>query len=103
MRILNHIEDLVSKQSPSQFARIVREGDKVFILQLGSNAHGSFLMLSELHKGKHKGSKVVPEGKMGSGWRGLGIHMRETIVPVRQAPSVSKKVSVRQSRWQGQW
>ena len=97
MRILNHIEDLVSKQSPGQFARIVREGDKVFILQLGSNAHGSFLMLFELHKGKHKGSKVVPEGKMGSGWRGLGIHMREMIVPVRQAPSVSKKVSVRQS------
>ena len=31
MRILNHIEDLVSKQSPGQFARIVREGDKSII------------------------------------------------------------------------
>ena len=63
MRILNHIEDLVSKQSPSQFARIVREGDKVFILQLGSNAHGSFLMLSELHKGKRKGPKLFQRGR----------------------------------------
>ena len=50
MRILTHIEDLVSKQSSSQFARTIREGDKVFILQLGSNAHGSFLMISKLHK-----------------------------------------------------
>ena len=60
----------------------MREGDKVFIMQLGSNAHVSFLMLFELFSGKRKGSIVIPEGKLGSGWRGFGIHMRKTIVPV---------------------
>ena len=35
-RILTHIEELISKQSPGQFARTVREGDKVFIMQLGN-------------------------------------------------------------------
>lgn len=30
MRILNHIEDLVSKQSPGRFARTVREGDSFY-------------------------------------------------------------------------
>ena len=53
-------------------------------MQLGSNAHVSFLMLFELFSGKRKGSIVIPEGKLGSGWRGFGIHMRKTIVPVWQ-------------------
>ena len=82
MRIFIHVEELISKQSPGQFARTVGEDDKVFIMQLGSNANGSFLMLFELFRGKRKGSIVIPKGKLGSGWRGFGIHMRKTIVPV---------------------
>ena len=41
-RFLFHLEELISKRSPGLFARTIREGDLVFILQLGSNAHGSF-------------------------------------------------------------
>ena len=51
----------------------------VFILQLGSNAHGSFLMISELLHSRRKGFIVVLEGKLGSGWRGFGFHLRKTI------------------------
>ena len=39
----------MSKQSPGQFVRTYRVGGKVFILHLGSNALGSFIMIS-----KHK-------------------------------------------------
>ena len=68
-------------------------------MQLGSNAHGSFLMLSELFRGKRKGFIVIPEGRLRSGWRGFGIHMRKMIVPVRQGilgnqKGVSKAVAV---------
>ena len=38
-RFLFHLEELNSKQSPGHFARTIREGDVVFILQLGSNAN----------------------------------------------------------------
>ena len=51
----------------------------VFILQLGSNAHGSFLMISELLHSRRKGFIVVLEGKLGSGWRGFGFHLRKAI------------------------
>ena len=53
--------------------------DAIFILQLGSNEHGSFLMISELLHGRQKGFIVVPEGKLGSGWRGFGFHLRKAI------------------------
>ena len=66
-RILFHIEELATKQQTGQFARTVREGDRTFILQLGSNAHGTFLLFSELVKGRWRGSIVIPEGKLGSG------------------------------------
>ena len=45
---LFHLEELISKQSPGHYARTIREGDIVFILQLGSNGHGMFLMVFEL-------------------------------------------------------
>lgn len=95
MRILILVEELISKQSPGQFASTVREGDKVFIMQLGSNAHDSFLILSELFRGKHKGFIVIPEGRLGSGWRGFG----KTVVPIQQGilgnqKRVSKAVTV---------
>ena len=48
---LFHLEELISKRSPGHYARTIREGDLVFILQLGSNAHGTFLMVSELLHG----------------------------------------------------
>ena len=56
-------------------------------------------MLSELHKGRHKGSIVVLEGKLGSGWRGFGVQMTKTIAPVQQGflsnqKGVSKTVMV---------
>ncbi|KAK7831726.1 hypothetical protein CFP56_027080 [Quercus suber] len=63
------------------FARTFRDGDKVFIVQLGSNAHGRFFMISELIHGRRKGFIVVPEGKLGSGWRGFGLHLRKAIAP----------------------
>ena len=64
---------------PENFARTFRDGNKVFILQLGFNAHGSFLMISELLHGRRKGLIIVLEGKLGSGWRGFGFHLRKAI------------------------
>lgn len=61
-RILFHIEELISKPNPGQFVRAVTEDNSVLILQLGSNAHGSFLLVSELDKGRWRGSIVIPEG-----------------------------------------
>ena len=66
-RLLTYLEDLMSH--------------KVFILQLGFNAHGSFLMIFELDHGRRKGLIIVPEGKLGSGWRGFGFHLRKAISP----------------------
>ena len=40
--LLFNVEELMSKQSPVQFVRTYREGERVFILQLGSNAHALF-------------------------------------------------------------
>ena len=84
-RILFHIEELISKQKLGQFARTVREGDRVLILQLVSNAHGTFLLFSELDNGHRRGSIVISEGKSGSGWRGFGMHLRKTILLIIQA------------------
>ena len=64
---------------PGNYARTFKDGDKIFILQLGSNAHGSFFMISELVHGKWKGFIVVPAGNLGSGWRGFGFHLRKAI------------------------
>ena len=66
-RLLAIVEDLMSNTTPGNFARTFRDGEIVFILQLGSNAHGSFLIISELIHGRQKGFLVVPEGKSGSG------------------------------------
>ena len=66
---------------PENFARTFRDGNKVFILQMGLNAHGSFLMISELLHGHRKGHIIVPEGKLGSGWRGFSFHLRKAIAP----------------------
>ena len=78
-RLLSYIEDLMSNSCPENFARTFRDGNKVFILQMGLNAHGSFLMISELLHGRRKGLIIVPEGKLGSGWRGFGFHLRKRI------------------------
>ena len=75
------VEDLMSNKTPGNFARTFRDDEKVFILQLGSNSHGSFLMISELIHGCRKGFLMVPEGKAGSGWRGFGFHLRKAIAP----------------------
>lgn len=80
-RLLTMVEDLMSNIPPGNFARTFRDGNKVFILQLGSNAHGSFLMISELVHGRQKGFIIVPKGKLVSGWRGFGFHLRKAIAP----------------------
>ena len=36
-------------------------------------------MISELLRGRRKGFIVVPEGKLGSGWRGFGFNLRKAI------------------------
>ena len=77
--LLTYIEDLMSNTHPENFARTFRDGNKVFILQLGLIAHGSFLMISELLHGRQKGLIIVPEGKLDSGWRGFGFHLRKAI------------------------
>ena len=80
-RLLTNVEELISNIPPRNFSRTFRDGSKVFILQLGSNAHGSFLMISKLLHGCRKGSIIVLEGKLGSGWRGFGFHLRKAIAP----------------------
>ena len=80
-RLLTNVEDLLSNIPHGNFARSFRDGSKVFIMQQGSNAHGSFLMISELVHGHQKGSIIVLEGKLGSGWRGFGFHLRKVIAP----------------------
>ena len=77
--LLAIFEDLMSNVSPGHFAQTFRDGDKVFILQLGSNAHGSFLMISELLHGCRKGFIVVLEGKLGSSWRCFGFNLWKAI------------------------
>ena len=74
-----NVEELASKQSPMQFSRTCREGNKIFIIQWGSNAHGNFLLISELIHGRYRGSIVIPEGNLGRGWGGFGLHLRETL------------------------
>lgn len=46
--LLAIVKDLMSNVSAENLARTFRVGDKVFILQLGSNAYGSFFMILEL-------------------------------------------------------
>ena len=75
------------------FARTFKDGDKVFIMQLGSNAYGNFFfMISELVHGCWKGFILVPEGKLGSGSRGFEFHLQKAIAPETLAvklPSLS--------------
>ncbi|KAK9991935.1 hypothetical protein SO802_026920 [Lithocarpus litseifolius] len=54
--------------------------------KLGSNTYDAFLLISELINGRRKGSIVVLEGKLGSGWRGFGLHLRKAIDPESLAP-----------------
>ena len=62
-RLFSIMENFIYSESLGHFARTVREGETVFILQSGSNAHGSFLMISKLLLGRRKGFLVVPEGR----------------------------------------
>ena len=41
-RLLFNVEELITGQSHGQFAKSFHEGDKCFILQLGSNTYSSF-------------------------------------------------------------
>ena len=50
-RLLFNMEELASKQSPVQFSRPFREGNKIVIIQLGSNVGGNFLLVSKLIHG----------------------------------------------------
>ena len=84
--LLSMMEDFISTESPGHFARTVKDGGTVFILQLSSNAHSSYLMISELLHGRWKGFIVVPEGKLGSGWRGFGFHLRKAAAPPETQP-----------------
>ena len=73
-RMLFNLEELASKQSLVQFSRTFREGNKIFIIQLGSIASGNFLLVFELIHGRRRGSIVILEGKLGKWWGGFGLH-----------------------------
>ena len=77
--LLAIVEDLMYNKTLGNFARTFRDDEKVFILQLGSNSHCSFLMISKLIHGRWKLFLVVPKGKSGIGWRGFGLHLRKAI------------------------
>ena len=79
--LLTIVEDVISSANPRSFARTFRDGDKVFIMQLGANAYGNFVMISKLVHRCWKGFIMVLEGKLGSGWRGFGFHLRKAIAP----------------------
>ena len=91
-RLLSLLEDFISSKPPGHFARTVRDGETVFILQLGFNAHGYFLMLLEFLRGRRKGFIVVPEGNLGCGWRGFGSHLRKALAPGTPAFNLSPKL-----------
>ena len=80
-QFLFHLEELNSNQSPSHYARTIREGDVVFILQLGSNTCGKFLMVSELLHGWRKGNIVIPKGRFGCGWHYFSLNLRKIVKP----------------------
>ena len=91
-RLLSLLEDFISTTPPGHFARTVRDGETVFILQLGYNAHGSFLMISEFLRSRRKGFIVVPEGNLGCGWRGFGFHLRKALAPGTPAINLPPKL-----------
>ena len=90
--ILSLLEDFISSKPPGHFARTVRDGETVFILQLGFNAHGYFLMLSKFLRGRRKGFIVVLEGNLGYGWSGFGSHLRKALAPGTPAFNLSPKL-----------
>ena len=100
--LLAIVEDLMSNTTPGNFAQTSRDGEKVFILQLGSNAHDSILMILELIHGRWKGFLVVPEGKSGSELRGFDLHLRKAIasgtLAIKQPPNSILKSIVEKSK-----
>ena len=91
-RLLSMLEDFISTEPPGHFVRTVRDGETVFILQLGYNAHGSFLMISKFLCGRRKGFIVVSEGNLGCGWRGFGFHLRKALAPGTPAINLPLKL-----------
>ena len=78
-RMLSIMEKFILSELHDHFARTVREGETVFIIQSGSNAHGYYLMISELLHGRRKGFLVILEGRMGHGWRGFMWHLKKVL------------------------
>ena len=78
-RMLSIMEKFILFELHDHFARTVREGETVFIIQSGTNAHGYYLMISELLHGWWKGFLVIPEGRMGHGWRGFMWHLKKVL------------------------
>ena len=79
-RMLSIMENFILSELHDHFARTVREDETVFIIQSGSNAHGYYLMISELLHGRRKGFLVIPEGRLGHGWRGFMWHLKKVLV-----------------------
>ncbi|XP_065623458.1 uncharacterized protein LOC136064919 [Quercus suber] len=48
-------------------------------------------LVSELDKGRRRGSIVIPEGKLQSGWRSFGVQLRKTIQPQIQNNGVKHR------------
>ena len=91
-RLFSMMENFIYSESPGYFARTVRVGETVFMLQSGSNAHGSFLMISKLLHGRRKCFLVAPEGRLGSGWRGFVCHLKKALAPGNLAINLPPKL-----------
>ena len=88
-RLLSIMENFIFSEPREHFACTIRVGETVFILQSGSNAHGYYLMISELLHGRRKGFLVIPEGRMGHGWRGFVWHLKKVLAPGNHALNMS--------------
>ena len=85
------------------FARMCRDGERVFKVRLGSNNASSFLEVAVFVEGSRKGVIRILEGRGGWGWqrfaeelRSLVVHLLETALPevsVANAEQVGRSLS----------
>ena len=63
----------------------LREGDTAYIVQLGSNSFGQYLLVTELKVGGMRRSIIIPASKAQQGWRAFVVELRRTLEPSHYA------------------